>query len=253
MLYRQTILAIAGLSVSALPLAAQDVVEAGKLYLDNWSYDDLYAGDPWSVEDMFGAEVNGSGGEQIGDVEDLVLNDEGQVVALIAEIGGFWDMGDTHVSVPWDMVEIDANGPIAVPVTQENIDEFDLFASSGLPTDAQVGEEVVEGVDDKELGTGLWRASELIGDYARVRGEEEQWVNFGYVSDLMIDEGEIVATLVTTTSRYGPGTYAYPYRGPAREMETGTWSPNAVTYDLPVLVGDATSLPRFDIEQDRSN
>ena len=37
---------------------------------------------------------------QIGEIEDIVLNENGQMVGIVAEIGGFLDIGDKHVMVP---------------------------------------------------------------------------------------------------------------------------------------------------------
>lgn len=252
MMTRKALMAIAGMTLSIGPAAAQDVVDAGTIVLNNWNYDALYSSDSWSIDTFFGTDVVDGNGAQIGDVEDIVLDDDGNVVALIAEVGGFWDIGDTHVSVPWDMVLIGVEGSVAIPVTEDNIAEFDLFASSSLPKDDGIAEEIVEGVDDQGLGTGLWRASELIGDYVRVQDDSENWVNFGYVSDLLVEDGTISATLVSTTARYGPGTYAYPYRGGTVEGY-GLWRPDAASQDLPVLVGDATSMPPFDMNQMQTN
>lgn len=248
MMKRKALMAIAGMSCSAAPAAAQDVVDAGTIIPENWSYEALYESEAWSVDALFGTDVVGSDGTRIGDVEDLVLNADGELVALIAEVGGFWDIGDTHVSVPWQRVQLDGGGPVTIPVTAENVAEFDLFSSSPLPDDADPAAEIVEGVDDEALVMALWRASDLIGDYVRVQSDAETWLEFGYVSDLLIGDGRIAATLVSTTARYGPGTYAYPYRGGPAEGY-GVWFPNATTQDLPILVGEATSLPAFDRDQ----
>jgi len=252
MMKRNALMAIAGMSFWAWPAAGQDVVDAGTIVLDSWSYDAIYNSDSWSVDDFFGADVAGRDGTQIGNVEDLVLNDEGDVVALIAEVGGFWDIGDTHVSVPWEMVQFGVDGSVTTPVTEENTAEFDLFSSSPLPDDADLAEEIVEGVDDEELVGQLWRASDLIGDYVRIKDEDELWLNFGYVSDLLINDGSISAALVSTTGRYAPGTYAYPYSGYSAEGY-GLWRPNATTQDVPMLVGDAMSMPVFEMDQMQSN
>ncbi|MBF9029759.1 PRC-barrel domain containing protein [Rhodobacterales bacterium HKCCE3408] len=251
MLYRTTALAIVAVSLQGLPVAAQEVIEGGMIQLDDWNYDELRDADTWSVDTLFGNDVMGSADTRIGDVEDLVLNDEGEVIALIAEVGGFWDIGDTHVSVPWDQVVVATDGEVAVPVNEDNVDEFDLFDSSGLSEDTKLSDNVVGGLDSEELGTGLWRASDLLGDYVRVMGEEDAWVNFGYVSDLMVNaDGQIAATLVTATTRYGPGTYAYPYYAPSGREGFPAWSPGARSYDLPILVDEAMSIPTVD--QDHS-
>lgn len=245
---RKAILAIVGISFPMSPAIAQGVVDAGEVVFENWSYDSLYSMDAWSVDDLFGRSVTGGNGERIGDVEDLVLNDTGEVYALIAEVGGVWDIGDTHVSIPWNQVELFEDGAVSVPVTEETVGDYDLFASSGLPQDANPVLNVVEDVDDEVLGSGLWRASELMGDYVRLLNEEDTWQNFGYISDLMIDDGAIAATIVSSAGRYGPGMYAYPYRRASGEPY-GTWQPNATAQDIPLLVDEVTSGATFDAEQ----
>jgi len=76
-------------------------------------------------------EVRGENGDDIGSVENMIFDDEAQVLAIIAQVGGFWDTGDTHVSVPWEQVEL-ANGALTVPVTEDNLDDYSIFGDSGL-------------------------------------------------------------------------------------------------------------------------
>lgn len=245
---RRSLFAIAGIPFSLLPATAQNVVDAGNILLDDWSYETLYASEAWSVDTLFGRDVSGDGGDRVGDFEDLVLNDAGEVVALIVEVGGFLDIGDTHVSVPWTMVQFGTDGSVSVPLDEDSISGFRLFADPSLPEEASIADEIVQGVEDAELDPGLWRASDLMGDHVRVQDEDGLWVNYGFLTDLMIDDGAIAATLVTTGARYGPGTRAYPFGGDAT-TGYGVWDPGAPTYDLPILVDDATSYPQFDAER----
>src|SRR5680860_1237717 len=68
----------------------------------SWNYDRIY-GSGWSYDRLIDeAEVIGPEGDDIGDVENLIIGRDGKVKAVIAEIGGFLDIGDTHVAVPWD-------------------------------------------------------------------------------------------------------------------------------------------------------
>jgi hypothetical protein len=134
---------------------------------------------------------------------------------------------------------------VSVPVTQQNVDSFDLFSSSGLSNDSSLSQDTVEGVGYEIFTSGNWRASDLMGDYVRVRGEDGFWVNFGYVSDLLVDDDAIIATMIASTSRYGTGTYAYPYPGNT-SPGVSVWAPGAPLQDLPILVGDATTLPSLD-------
>lgn len=245
--------------IAAVPCAtwAQGLFDAGRVFdLEDWSYEPLYSSGVRSIDATFGEDVYGIGSSEIGNVEDLVMNDGGEVIALIAEVGGFWDIGDTHVSVPWDQVTITEDERIEIPVTEDSIDEFDLFDYSGLaPTG--IDEEMVAGVDDVPLGENFWRASDLIGDYVRIVNEDGTWRNFGYVTDMLVEDGQVTATIVHGTGSYRPNAYAFPF-GNRRAVPdeshikgdyAGYWVPRASTYDLPVLVSDATSLPNFDETQ----
>ena len=70
--------------------------------------DDLEDGNVYSLET--GIESGTWGGatytevspewDDICDIEDLVLDSSGQLVAVVAEIGGFLDIGDRHVLLP---------------------------------------------------------------------------------------------------------------------------------------------------------
>ncbi|MDF0600746.1 PRC-barrel domain-containing protein [Psychromarinibacter sp. C21-152] len=257
---RLTISAIALAAAGAAPAlaqdtdaTAQDAIDAGKINLNTWTYSDIYSGDGWSIEEMFGEPVYGETGDEIGDVEDFVLNADGEIVAMIAEVGGFWDIADTHVGVPLQQVDM-SGARITIPVTEQTVNDYDLFEYSGLPG-TELGQGVTTGLDDVPLTTDAWRASDLIGDYVRIQDDSGgSWLNYGYVSDLIISDGSISATIVGTAGSYGPGTYAYPYYSPRTYgaidgTPAGGWAPGNPTYDLPYLEGDVAELPEFDYER----
>ncbi|AHM05116.1 hypothetical protein roselon_02818 [Roseibacterium elongatum DSM 19469] len=77
-------------------------ITGGEIYTMNQADDE-----GWDPEFMY-EEVNADW-NQIGTIEDLVLNHSGEVVGVIAEIGGFLDIGDKHV-----MLEIDDLNLVAV-------------------------------------------------------------------------------------------------------------------------------------------
>ena len=245
--------------------AASGAIDAGRVIsLSEWQYEDLYE-QGWSAENFIDEmEVYGENGEEIGDVEDLIVDPQGKLLSVVAEIGGFWDIGDTHVSVPWDQVTVnEARDGITVPVTEENVDEYDAFAFSGLEGSA-LGEQVAMGIDDADFQGRAFRLSELIGDYARLRGEQGQKMdpsvdeegvvaeevqpigamrNYGYVSDVIIRDGRIAATVVDPASAYGRGYYAYPYYG--YDYDYG-WEPGDEFYDLPYDEAEVGELGSFE-------
>ncbi|SDY89488.1 PRC-barrel domain-containing protein [Citreimonas salinaria] len=208
-------------------VATTDTLEAEVISLADWTYDDLYAGG-FSAEDFIDEMVvYGVSGEEIGEVEDIIIGADGQIASIVAEVGGFWDIGDTHVSIPFDEVAMtEVRDGIVIPVTEDTVGDygFDQEVFSAVTA----ADEAVSGVDDAEAIRG-WRASELIGDYARVR-DGDAYGDYGYVSDLILRDGAVAAVVVQPDAAYGAGYRAYPYYG----YEGGYgWNAGSPFYDMP--------------------
>lgn len=199
------------------------------------NYNELYAG--MSVEELLGADVHGTTGEDIGEVENLVIGKDGEVLSVIAEVGGFLELGDKHISIPWDRVTVGVDGDdLSIPLTQDTLEEFSLFADPRVTAqEARTTIQEVEGDDAGVVTTGprAWRATELIGDHARLR-DKDGFVNYGYVHDLIIRDGKVAAVVVSPDVTWGPGLYAYPYYG-----YWSGWHPAFPYYDL--LMSDRKS------------
>jgi hypothetical protein len=89
----------------------------------------------------------------------------------------------------------------------------------------------------------MWRASNVIGDYARVR-DGEAWAEYGYVNDLIVRDGKIASVVVTPDVSYGVGGYrAYPYAG----VYDG-WTAGDTYYDLPYTVEEIDRVEAFDYD-----
>jgi hypothetical protein len=77
-------------------------ITGGAVYTMNEADDEGW--NPEASYDTVGADWN-----QIGEIEDIVLNHSGQVVGIVAEVGGFLDIGDKHV-----MIEVNDLNLVAV-------------------------------------------------------------------------------------------------------------------------------------------
>ena len=241
------LLATTALAIALPAAASAQNIQAEVISLPEWSYDELYT-DGISVEDLLDADVNGPTGEDIGDVENVVFGSDGKVLSVIAEIGGFAELGDTHVSIPWDRVEAGVDeDDITIPLTQETIEEYSLFADPVLT--ASEAASTVQQVEGDNAGVALtgeraWRASEAIGDYARLK-DGDGFANYGYVDDLIIRNGEIAAVVVSPDVGVGTrGLYAYPYYGYGYG-----WHPGLNYYDLPYERDEIAALEPFDYER----
>ena len=77
---------------------------------------------------MFEREVVNSQGETIGEINDLVI-DEQKVVYAIIEVGGFLGMGENLIAVPYDSLTLNDTGEkISLPgATKEELKKLPKF------------------------------------------------------------------------------------------------------------------------------
>lgn len=232
---------VAATVLAATPLLAQDIPDDTKIIaLPEWRYDDLYS-EGMSADNFIDRPVYGENGEEIGEIEDIVIGSDGKVVSIVAEVGGFWDIGDTHVSIPLDQVDTSAGDRVIVPVTEETVDDYDFWGDETVPAE-NPETEVIEGVDDAPIPRA-WRVSELIGDRARLDREADR-VEYGYVSDVILRNGEVAAVVVQPRRLYGPGYRAYPYYGYERGWDAGT-----PYYDMPYTEDEVGNMEEFDYDR----
>jgi hypothetical protein len=91
----------------------------------------LAAPEPGQImgSDLRGTRVYGANNESIGDISDLLLDRQGQVVAAIVGVGGFLGIGQKRVALAWDSVKLteqDGGPVILVSATREQLE--------GMPT-----------------------------------------------------------------------------------------------------------------------
>jgi sporulation protein YlmC with PRC-barrel domain len=103
----------------------------------------------WSVRKLIGKTVKSSKGEDVGEVDNIVLTPDGKVSQLIVSTHGFVGFGEKNLAVKWsDVIIGPGNAYVTTPITAESVKKYGLFdgiaKSSGpiVPRD--------------------WRSSELI-------------------------------------------------------------------------------------------
>ncbi|MBZ2168120.1 PRC-barrel domain-containing protein [Marinobacter sp. F4216] len=57
------------------------------------------------ASNLMGVTVSTSGDEEVGEVNDLIINKDGQVVGVVIGVGGFLGMGEKDVAIAWDEVQ----------------------------------------------------------------------------------------------------------------------------------------------------
>lgn len=207
------------------------------IVMRDWNYDTIY-GRGWSARNLMDeAEVYGPGGEEIGSVENLVIGRDGKLVGIIAQVGGFLDIGDTHVFVPWDEVQVRSDlSRVTIPVTEETVDDYSTWADAYLRKAETSGSRILE--SDLATGPRIWKATELLGDDSFLNGKE----GYGNISDLIFTtDGNLHAVVVTSYAGYGGGYRAFPYYGYGYG-----WEPGYPAYYLGYGRHDVQNMEQFD-------
>lgn len=64
------------------------------------------AADQWLASQLIGMDVYGAADENLGDVNDVLFDRRGNVLAAVIGVGGFLGMGEKQVAVPIAMIEV---------------------------------------------------------------------------------------------------------------------------------------------------
>ncbi|MEW5727848.1 MAG: PRC-barrel domain-containing protein [Pseudomonadota bacterium] len=206
----RTILATALLAALALPAPAQE--------LAGWNPGVMSGG--FLASRLLQREVFGTGGEEIGEIDNLVLGPGGEVRAIVVESGGIGPLGDVEFRVPWRQVDFAPGFESArVPVADERIEDFDLG-------------------DGFRLEPGEWLARDVIGDPVNLVGQDA----FGEVEDLVLGrDGRLVAILIEGGGLGAEALYAVP---PA----LGSFDPGHYAVNLPYTPLELGTLNPFQEE-----
>lgn len=76
-----------------------------------------------SAEELLGSAVYGSNGEQVGEVNDILVGADGQARRLVIDQGGFLGIGEKRIVLDMDQVEVAQDG-IQVRMTDEQLSEL---------------------------------------------------------------------------------------------------------------------------------
>jgi sporulation protein YlmC with PRC-barrel domain len=105
-------IALAAFVAGALPAFADDTFIAEQKLTEYLAKDRL-----------IGAKVKGPDGKIIGDIEDLIINNDGQVVGAIMGVGGFLGAGEKKVAVPLKSLSLevtDGKMDVTVPAATKD-------------------------------------------------------------------------------------------------------------------------------------
>lgn len=240
--------AVSALSLSIISIAMLTAQTAqgqdNPRSLEEWNYDALYQQGGIRADALLNAKAIGAEGKAVGTIKNAILDEENQVVTLIAEVGGMWDSGDRHVSIPWDEVELTREG-VRVPVREDNLEDYNLFDDEYVD-DAYIFKgdlaQTTQVEGDVMTGPRIWKITDILDDFASL-GED---TGVGYITDALFTRDGVMQAIVVTPSsnEFGSGPRAYPFYG-----QPDDWQPGAMHYELPYARESLTGLPAFDYGQ----
>lgn len=238
--------AVLSLAIASLVMLASPTAQSQERSrpLDDWDYAELYQQGGMRAEALLDAKAISAEGETIGEVSNVILNEENKILTLVAEVGGMWDSGDRHVSVPWDEVELTEQG-VHVPLHRDNIEEYSLFNDDYID-EAYLStgelEQTTQVESDVMTGPRIWKITDILDEFVSLGPE----TGVGYVTDaLFTREGVMQAIVIKPSeSEFGNGPRAYPFYAYSDD-----WQPGSVQYELPYSREAIKELPEFDYEK----
>jgi hypothetical protein len=88
----------------------------------------------WLASDVIGMTVTGAKDENIGEVNDLLMDDDGNVLAAIVGVGGFLGIGEKNVAITFDTLNIvadkDGDPKAKLTLTKEELENAPEFKTA---------------------------------------------------------------------------------------------------------------------------
>ncbi len=98
--------------------------------MKNQRYLDSAPANGMQATDLIGTDLKTSGDESVGEIGDLIIDQDGKVVAVVVSVGGFLGMGEKNVAIAWDEVKM-SNNPddrdLRVDVTRDELESAPGF------------------------------------------------------------------------------------------------------------------------------
>jgi sporulation protein YlmC with PRC-barrel domain len=77
------------------------------------------------ADDLLDKNIQNAQGESIGDIDSVLINENGEVAAVIVAVGGFLGMGERNVAIDWNVLEIrEDGGTIQSSMTRDQLESL---------------------------------------------------------------------------------------------------------------------------------
>jgi sporulation protein YlmC with PRC-barrel domain len=238
-----------------------------------------FSADQVRASSLMGQEIYGPDEESIGEVSDLVLQEDGETRAALIDVGGFLGVGEKEVAIPFDQIEVQPgeNGEeprLTVALTREELEQFPAWedpadlaeadqtgaattetvvtteqpeqpeGQQSAETEAGEAEQPMPAGQMAEVGSRDLSAENLIG--TAIYSPEDETV--GEVGDVIFDQGgSIQAVIVDVGGFLGVGEKPVAIQFDALNVQKDT------NGDLRLMVNatqeQLENAPAYEVEQ----
>jgi hypothetical protein len=87
----------------------------------------------WRASKFVGLDVYNASNEKIGDINELIMGDDGQIDLVVIGVGGFLGMGEHDVALKWDQIKF-VNEPVRSTTTSNTRPATGTAARPGTTT-----------------------------------------------------------------------------------------------------------------------
>ncbi len=100
--------------------------------MENRGYISAVPNNGMQATQLIGATVSTTADQDVGPVNDLIIDEQGQVVAIVVAVGGFLGLGEKDVAIGWKHVTPTGTADeqkLRIDLSRENLrsaPEFDL-------------------------------------------------------------------------------------------------------------------------------
>lgn len=135
-----------------------------------------------SVNDFMGQAIYTADNQSIGDINDLLVEKDGGIVAAVVGVGGFLGIGEKNVAVPFENITITRVMDDDTAMTNDGAATTDGTAATGMGTTGTAGttaatdtdETQVEQVADAEVRLTTTETAESLRNAPEFRTLEDQ-------------------------------------------------------------------------------
>ncbi|HEX6011163.1 MAG TPA: PRC-barrel domain-containing protein [Geminicoccaceae bacterium] len=78
-------------------------------------------------EELIDKTVYGANGEEIGDVENVVVSRRDRAAALVVGVGGFLGIGERQVAIPLESLQMGSDGRLTTTLTKDEIGAIPIY------------------------------------------------------------------------------------------------------------------------------